>query len=106
MFKDCGWEYLFDFLGYSYFRKSAASMQGKEEIFCDEASRLAFIGRVFKGRMVPLLILFFLVIIPQTILQISNPGFGSHSRVDLFLPDHGLHSMHTFSSGLHCSTAR
>lgn len=69
MFKDCGWEYLFDFMGYSYVRKSVSRMQGEEEIFCDEASRLNFIGRVFKGRMVPLIILFFLVIIPQTIMQ-------------------------------------
>jgi hypothetical protein len=81
VFKDCGWEYLFDFFGYSYFRKSAASMQGKEEIFCDEASRLAFIGRVFKGRMVPLLILFLLVIIPQIILQLGNLGSDPHRPI-------------------------
>ncbi|SMP56580.1 Protein of unknown function [Sphaerochaeta associata] len=71
MFKDCGWEYMFDFFGYSYFRKREERMQGDEEIFCDEASRLDFIGRVFKGRMIPLLVIFFLVIIPQTILQLS-----------------------------------
>ncbi|ADY14813.1 DUF2812 domain-containing protein [Sphaerochaeta globosa] len=71
IFKDCGWEYLFDFLGYSYVRKPVTHMQGEEEIFCDEASRMDFIGRVFKGRMVPLLGMFFLVIIPQTILQAS-----------------------------------
>ena len=32
MFADCGWEYLQDFFGYSYFRKSAAEADGK----CDE----------------------------------------------------------------------
>lgn len=72
MFKDCGWEYLFDFMGYSYVRKSVACMQGDEEIFCDENSRIDFITRVFKGRLVPLIFLFFLIIIPQTILQVSN----------------------------------
>ena len=71
IFKDCGWEYLFDFMGYSYVRKSSASMQGNEEIFCDEASRIDFIARVFKGRMIPLIFLFFLTIFPQTILQAS-----------------------------------
>ena len=36
MFKDCGWEYIADFLGYSYFRKPVADMKvGEEEIFSD-----------------------------------------------------------------------
>ncbi len=78
MFKDCGWEYMFDFFGYSYFRKSAVHMQGEEGIFCDEDSRLDFIGRVFKGRMIPLLILFFLVVVPQTMLQIGHAGSNPH----------------------------
>jgi len=34
--------------------------------------------------MVPLLILFFLVIIPQTILQISNPGSDPHRMLLYF----------------------
>jgi hypothetical protein len=80
-------------------------MQGKEEIFCDEASRLAFIGRVFKGRMVPLLILFFLVIIPQTILQISNPGSDPH-RMLLYFYLIMVAFYAYVSSGSHCSTAR
>lgn len=78
IFKDCGWEYLFDFMGYSYVRKSRASMQGHEEIFCDEASRIDFIARVFKGRMVPLIFLFFLTIVPQTILQASHLQSAPH----------------------------
>lgn len=65
MFRDCGWEYMFDGVGYSYFRKPASQMKNPEEIFCDEQSRLDMIRRVFKGRIVPLLILFFCVIIPQ-----------------------------------------
>ena len=38
LFADCGWEYLQDYLGYSYFRKSASQTDGAEEIFCDDAS--------------------------------------------------------------------
>ena len=38
MFSDCGWEYLFDFVGYSYFRKPISNMQGSEEIFCKDLS--------------------------------------------------------------------
>ena len=73
MFKDCGWEYMQDFFGYSYFRKPVDKMtNGKdEEIFCDDESRLLMMQRVFKGRMIPLLIIFFLIIIPQIIMQIS-----------------------------------
>ena len=38
MFQDCGWEFLQNFMGYSYFRKAAREMDGRdEEIFCDDA---------------------------------------------------------------------
>lgn len=70
LFRDCGWEYLQNYAGYSYFRKAASEMDGtEEEIFCDDASRLDMMKRVLKGRMRPLLIIFFLVIIPQIIMQ-------------------------------------
>lgn len=76
MFEDCGWEYLMDFVGYSYFRKSLSEMNGKEEeIFCDDESRLAMMERVFKRRMIPLLVIFFCIIIPQLFMQLAlgNP---------------------------------
>lgn len=70
MFHDCGWEYLQNYVGYSYFRKAASEMNGtEEEIFCDDASRLDMLKRVLKGRMLPLFVMFFLVIIPQIIMQ-------------------------------------
>lgn len=65
MFQDCGWEYLMDFAGYSYFRKPKAQMKGSEEIFCDDDSRLEMLRRVFEGRMVPLLVILCCLIIPQ-----------------------------------------
>lgn len=70
IFRDCGWEYMQNFFGYSYFRKAASEMNGaEEEIFCDDASRLDMLKRVFKRRMWPLLSIFFLIIIPQIFLQ-------------------------------------
>lgn len=70
IFQDCGWEYLIDFMGYSYFRKPVSEMQGEEEhIFCDDESKMEMIERVIKGRMLPLVIIFFCVIIPQLLLQ-------------------------------------
>ncbi|MGN0417419.1 DUF2812 domain-containing protein [Anaerostipes faecalis] len=77
MFQDCGWEYIKDFVGYSYFRKPESEMIGREEIFCDEESRLDMIKRVFRGKMVPLLIIFFGIIIPQIFMQSSINGFLS-----------------------------
>ncbi len=41
----------------------------EEEIFCDDASRLDMMKRVFQKRMIPLLCMFFLIIIPQIIIQ-------------------------------------
>ena len=70
MFRDCGWEYLQNHVGYSYFRKAASEMDGKEEeIFCDDISRLEMMQRVFKRRMIPLLCIFFTMIIPQIYIQ-------------------------------------
>ena len=53
MFADCGWEYLQDYMGYSYFRKPASECDGSEEIFCDDESRLEMMNRIYKGRFCP-----------------------------------------------------
>lgn len=72
MFKDCGWEHLQEFAGYSYFRKPASETNGVEEIFCDESSRLHMMERVFKGRVIPLVILFSCVLVPQFFINIFS----------------------------------
>lgn len=73
MFGDCGWEYIQDYAGYSYFKKPASAMDGKEEeIFCDDESRMQMMERVFKGRMVPLLVIFFCVLMPQFFLNVLS----------------------------------
>lgn len=79
MFSDCGWEYLFDFVGYSYFYKKGENGQENEEIFCDDSSRLDMMKRVLKGRIVPMLLLFACVILPQ--LFMNTLGYGSGSIV-------------------------
>jgi len=76
VFRDCGWEYLQDYAGYSYFRKAASEMQGEERIFSDEESKLGMMHRVYKGRLTPLLILFCCVLIPQFILQLGLGNYG------------------------------
>lgn len=70
MFQDCGWEYLQNYFGYSYFRKPASEMGGAEdEIFCDDVSQLDMVKRVLRQRMVPLVAIFFLIILPQIFIQ-------------------------------------
>ncbi len=77
MFNDCGWEYIQDYVGYSYFRKTVAEDGIAEEIFCDQESRLYMMKRVLKSRMIPLLGIFFAVLLPQFIMNL----FGYHNYV-------------------------
>lgn len=90
LFSDCGWEHLQDFVGYSYFRKPASAMQGtEEEIFCDDASRRAMLLRVLRRRLPPLILLFFLTILPNFLLWDREPAvrllFGLLGAVYLVL---------------------
>lgn len=76
MFEDCGWEYIQDFFGYSYFRKAVADNGSTEEIFCDDDSRFQMMQRVMKGRMIPLLIIFLSVLLPQFFINLfSNDNY-------------------------------
>lgn len=72
MYEDCGWEYIQDYAGYSYFRKPVSEDGVAEEIFCDDESRLQMMQRVIKGRMVPLLIIFFATLLPQFFLNLFS----------------------------------
>lgn len=64
LFADCGWEYIQDYVGYSYFRKPAATA-GSDEIFCDDESRREMLRRVFTGRLLPLAVIFGILLLPQ-----------------------------------------
>ena len=70
MFRDYGWEYLFDRFGWSYFRKEVMEDEDTE-IFSDNASRLALVEKVIKTRMLPILLLFFACVLPQLFGSIS-----------------------------------
>lgn len=85
MFRDCGWEYMQDYVGYSYFRKSVTDMNGNEEIFCDDTSRFDMMKRVFKGRMLPLLSVFFLIILPNVYLQSRFHTLVNHILTGFFV---------------------
>ena len=72
MFGDCGWEYIQDYVGYSYFRKAVSRDGVAEEIFCDDESRFQMMQRVIKGRMLPLLVIFFATLLPQFLNNLLN----------------------------------
>ena len=76
MFYDCGWDYLFEFMGYAYFCKQTEHSRENEEIFCDDFSRLEMMKRVFQSRIIPLIILFACMILPQFfMITIGYGGF-------------------------------
>ena len=75
MYEDCGWEYIQDYAGYSYFRKAVSEDGVAEEIFCDEDSKLQMMQRVLRGRMLPLLIIFFATLLPQFLINL----FSTHN---------------------------
>ena len=72
MFNDCGWEYVQDYAGYSYFRKAVSENGEAEEIFSDNDSKLQMMERVMKGRLLPLLVIFFATLLPQFLINLLS----------------------------------
>ena len=86
MFRDCGWEYLQNYLGYAYFRKPAAAMRREEEeIFSDDASRLQMLRQVFRWRVIPLGLLLLLVLIPLYVVALCNRAYGIAGGLGILL---------------------
>ncbi len=81
LFEDYGWEYLQDMSDFSYFRKPAADVRNENdaEIFNDNASRLAMLKRIFRCRMIPVIVIFFACFIPNfcnSLYKLANIGFS------------------------------
>ena len=59
LFKDCGWEHITDFNGFSYFRKlhSGIESDAEFEIYNDAAGKLAVVKQILRLRLVPALLL-------------------------------------------------
>ena len=74
IFEDCGWEYLKEFAGYTYFRKPASLMEKEENIFCDDQSRLELLNRIFRGRIIPLIGIFGILLF-NGYRNIDNPAW-------------------------------
>lgn len=73
MYSDYGWEHCGRVAGFDYFRRSADGISDEElEIFSDNQSKLRMLKRVIITRMIPLLAIFFLTLLPNILLLISN----------------------------------
>lgn len=83
LFKDCGWEHITDFNGFSYFRKlhSGIESDAEFEIYNDAAGKLAMIKRILTRRMLPILLLF-LALLPVFSKFVSG---GSSFSWEVFL---------------------
>ena len=83
LFKDCGWEHITDFNGFSYFRKlhSGIESDAEFEIYNDVAGKLAMLKRILTRRMFPILLLF-LALLPVFSKFVSG---GSSFSWEVFL---------------------
>ena len=83
LFKDCGWEHITDFNGFSYFRKAHSEIESDTEfeIYNDATGKLAMVKRILIMRMLPILLLF-LALIPIFSKFLSG---GSNFRWVMFL---------------------
>ena len=63
LFKDCGWEHITDFNGFSYFRKAHSEIESDAEfeIYNDATGKLDMVKRILTTRMLPILLLFLLI---------------------------------------------
>ena len=84
IFSDCGWEYVLDFAGYSYFCKKGEADAADNEIFSDDTSRLDMMKRVFAGKIWPLIIIFVCVIVPQFLMNVFGYGSADSRLCDIF----------------------
>ena len=72
LFKDCGWEHITDFNGFSYFSKFRSQIESDTEfeIYNDATGKLAMVKRILTMRMLP--VLFFLAVLLPTFFKILS----------------------------------
>lgn len=76
MYADFGWNYMFDVVGWSYFKKRAEDAEGNEDIFSDNQSKIEHLQKVFQRRMLPIIAIFLCCVIPN-VTKIFNEGTWS-----------------------------
>ena len=91
LFKDCGWEHITDFNGFSYFRKAHSEIESDAEfeIYNDVAGKLAVVKRILIMRMLPILLLF-LALLPVFSKFVSGGSSFSWEVFLIFIIDYVL----------------
>ncbi len=97
LFKDCGWEHITDFNGFSYFRKAHSEIESDAEfeIYNDVAGKLAVVKRILTMRMLPILLLF-LALLPVFSKFVSGGSSFSWEVFLIFIIDWGLGFIDSF----------
>lgn len=74
MTEDYGWEFSGRCIGWLYFRKPASHVrnEGDAELFSDTVSRINMVEHIVKTRLLPLTVLFFCCVIPNSINALSG----------------------------------
>ena len=87
LFKDCDWEHITDFNGFSYFRKlhSGIESDAEFEIYNDTAGKLVMVKRILTRRMLPISILFLLIFSALLPVFSKFVSGGSSFSWDMFL---------------------
>lgn len=91
LFKDCGWEHITDFNGFSYFSKPYSEIESDTEfeIYNDDTSKLDMVNRILKLRLLPILLLLAILAPILFRLLIGSNGFSLWALLvvglDLFL---------------------
>ena len=72
LFKDCGWEHITDFNGFSYFRKAHSEIESDAEfeIYNDATGKLDMVNRILRLRLLP--VLFFLSMLIPLFLKLLS----------------------------------
>ena len=72
LFKDCGWEHIIDFNGFSYFRKAHSEIESDAEfeIYNDATGKLDMVNRILRLRLLP--VLFFLSMLIPLFLKLLS----------------------------------
>jgi hypothetical protein len=88
LFKDCGWEHITDFNGFSYFSKPYSQIESDTEfeIYNDAAGKLAMVKRILTMRMLPILLLFS-ALLPIFSKLVSGVSYFSWELFLIFIID-------------------
>lgn len=88
LFKDCGWEHVTDFNGFSYFRKAHSGIESDAEfeIYNDAAGKLTMVKRILIMRMLPIFLLF-LALLPVFSKFVSGGSSFSWEVCLIFIID-------------------